>query len=84
MGFRTFNSYWDESYDAETDHCRRLIKIIQLIEQISQYSIKELNDLYTQMIPTLEHNYINMLKISRSEGMEPVLRTWTDSSIGIF
>ena len=84
MGFKTFSDYWDESYDTETDHCRRLIKIIQLIEQISEYSIKECNDLYTEMIPTLEHNYINMLKISRSGGIEPILRTWTDSSIGLF
>lgn len=56
MGYKTFSDYWDESYDSELDHTRRLAKIFKLIDHIDSMTIDELHDLYNSMRPVLEHN----------------------------
>ena len=60
LGFKTFEKYWDESYDQEENHEKRLIKIFQLINEISKKSIDELTDLHHELSPILEHNYNNI------------------------
>jgi len=37
MGFKTFDQYWDESYDLEKDHVKRLTMIMNLVESISNW-----------------------------------------------
>jgi hypothetical protein len=59
-GFKTFSNYWDESYDNETDHQKRFIKIFEVIEYIDSLSIKEIRKMYADMKDILQHNY-NML-----------------------
>lgn len=54
MGFKTFDKFWDESYDEEIDHAERLLKIIDLCQEISSwdenykvkftYDVKEIID----------------------------------------
>lgn len=56
-GFKTFDKFWDESYDAETDHQKRFIKIFQVIEFINRLDINECQDLYEEMSDILLHNY---------------------------
>ena len=56
-GVKTFDKWWDESYDQELNHEKRLIKILKLIDYIDSFSIDELRDMYQEMIPILEHNY---------------------------
>jgi hypothetical protein len=56
LGFMTFNSIWDESYDCEKNAQKRMLKIYDLIEEIDQYSIIELQNLYKKIQPILEHN----------------------------
>lgn len=56
MGFKTFNDFWDESYDNELDHGERLAKIFDLIDHILAMSNEEQRQLYEQMIPVLTHN----------------------------
>lgn len=56
FGFKTFSQWWDESYDEETDSERRLQKIIQLVEEISNWSWDKKYKIYDEMIPTLIHN----------------------------
>jgi hypothetical protein len=56
-GFQTFSDFWDESYDTETNHETRLLKIFQLIDYIDSKSIQELRDMYNQMLPIIEHNW---------------------------
>jgi len=84
MGFHTFGNWWDESYDRETDHMRRLICILDLIQEIDSYSIEQLNNMYSEMIPVLQHNHAHMVKISRDGTMMPTVRDWTDNTIGLF
>jgi hypothetical protein len=56
MGFKTFNEFWDESYDDELDHGERLAKIFKLIDTLFAMSNQEQRDLYDELVPILEHN----------------------------
>jgi hypothetical protein len=56
FGYRTFDEFWDESYDNEMDHGERMAKIFEVIEYINNKTIDELREIYVQMIPILEHN----------------------------
>ena len=55
-GYKTFEEFWDESYDTETHHGFRLAKIFKVIDKINAMSIEELKKLYIQMTPILKHN----------------------------
>ena len=56
-GFKTFSEFWDESYDNETDHQKRFIKIFEIIDYIESLSIEECKDMYVRMDEILKHNY---------------------------
>lgn len=56
LGFKTFNDFWDESYDDELDHGERLAKIFDLLEITVNSSVDELRELYDRMRPILVHN----------------------------
>lgn len=55
-GFKTFSDYWDESYDQEEDHEKRLVKIFDLIDFINNKSTEELREIYRDMQLILNHN----------------------------
>jgi len=61
FGFKTFDRWWDESYDLEEDHEKRLMKIFDVIDFINNKSLEELKIIYQEMEETLEHN-INVIK----------------------
>jgi len=56
-GYKTFNEFWDESYDKCENHSERLMKIFDLIDYIDSKSIDELHEIYGQMMSILKHNY---------------------------
>lgn len=56
LGFKTFDRWWDESYDDEVDENRRLDKIINLVESLCKKDTIELQNMYKEMIPVLKHN----------------------------
>ena len=56
MGFKTFNKFWNENYDGFADG-NRYAKILDLIDQLSKLSVNELNGMYQEMQPILDHNY---------------------------
>lgn len=58
QGYKTFSEFWDESYDEETNHEKRLLKIIKLIFDINKKSIDELKEIYSKMEEILDHNNI--------------------------
>lgn len=37
LGFTTYNEFWDESYDCELDHYKRIDKIIDLCQQLETF-----------------------------------------------
>lgn len=57
FGFLTFSEFWDESYDDEPDHGIRMIKILQIIDQLNNLPINELSVIYNKMLPIIEHNF---------------------------
>ena len=55
-GFKTFNQWWDESYDDEPDDWKRLQMIMNLVLKLSDYDEKDLLHMYQDMKETLQHN----------------------------
>lgn len=62
LGFRTFDEFWDESYDTINDPDERMARISDIIAQIGQWSNEQILDFRRRVKPILEHNY-NQLKI---------------------
>ena len=56
FGFKTFDRWWSEAYDVEKDSDRRLQMIIELAEEISNWSWPKKYRVYNEMVPTLIHN----------------------------
>jgi hypothetical protein len=57
MGFLTFERWFDESYDEETDDNKRLIKITDEVKRLSELSFEQWDIMLEEMSPVLEHNY---------------------------
>lgn len=66
FGFKTFNRWWDESYDAEENHQTRLIKIFNIIDRLQSLSLDQLNLIYHEMQEILEHNYSVLLDFTKN------------------
>jgi len=56
LGFKTFDKWWDESYDDEEDDWKRLIKVYSLIESLLSKSDEELRLMLHEMKEILEYN----------------------------
>ena len=54
IGFKTFGSYFDESYDLENDQNKKIDKIVSLCKDLKT---KDWNDIYCQTIALRQHNY---------------------------
>jgi hypothetical protein len=61
LGFKTFDQWWDESYDQELDHTERMKKIFDLIDMIGNKPINDLQTIYNEMSGIFDHN-IEVLK----------------------
>lgn len=67
LGYKTFDTLWDESYDEEFDCHKRMEKIVQLVEDLHyKYTTEQLFDLIEENKYILEHNY-NLLMERRPE-----------------
>lgn len=67
LGFRTFPSHIDESYDEEPNAVLRLQKIHKEIQRLCAMSKQELHDWYWSTEEILLHNHEHMLKYHRSD-----------------
>lgn len=56
-GFKTFNPWWDESYDAIQDPIQRLEAVVKIINDISAMSNEDLEAMLRGMKYVLDHNY---------------------------
>ena len=63
LGFKTFDSIWDESYDQEQDPVQRLIKLKELILTINNFSQDQLLEAQHKIKPIVEHNYQHLLTV---------------------
>jgi hypothetical protein len=55
-GYKTFDRWWDESYDLDLDSNTRYNKVWKLFTYINSLSKEELSEILTEMQPILEHN----------------------------
>ena len=63
LGFKTFNNYWSEDYD-NYNGIYRAQKIVEILEQLSNKPLDELKDMYSDMLPILEHNKSRMKELT--------------------
>jgi len=68
LGFKTFDTFWDESYDVEEDHMLRYQKVCDTIDSINNYSIDECKMLYSKLSHIVEHNFDILLKLQTHLG----------------
>lgn len=67
MGFKTFDQFWDESYDSETDHTIRFLKITQQVRKIAEWTQEELNQFVIDVQPILEFNRAHLKTMKNIE-----------------
>ena len=56
-GYRTFDKWWDESYDTTENHLLRFKKIVDIIDWIESRTHDELYEMHQDMEKVLEHNF---------------------------
>ena len=56
-GFKTFNTWWDESYDNIENDIDRMHAIGHTLKQICSYSLPELEEMLKDMEETLNYNH---------------------------
>ena len=56
FGFKTFNDFWDESYDLDSTFKDRILKVSKIIEDICVKDLHTLRSMLDDMRPILEHN----------------------------
>lgn len=59
-GFLTFGDFWDESYDQEWDHTKRLEMIFDLLLEINSWPIDRCISTYDAMLKVIFHNYMKI------------------------
>jgi hypothetical protein len=74
LGYKTFDRWWDESYDSDLDLKQRFHKIVKVIEQISDLNINQLMKLKNEMREVLIHNYLNFFRVNQMEELFRTLR----------
>jgi hypothetical protein len=56
-GFQTFDGIFDESYDEETDDIQRVEKVVKLLKDLDNLSVRERQQIHRACLPQVEHNY---------------------------
>jgi hypothetical protein len=56
LGFKTFNKWWDESYDEIENGWERFDAVLQLVKELSEKTNEELLEMYVEMKDVLQHN----------------------------
>lgn len=56
LGYKTFDKWWDESYDECDNFVDRIDKIINILVDLSKKSTEELDSIKLEMFDVLKHN----------------------------
>lgn len=67
FGFKTFDKWWDESYDLIQDDYERLRKILELVKSINELPFEKLYEMQNEMKDILIHNYELYCKFKNRE-----------------
>jgi len=79
-GFKTFDKWWDESYDNETDLDIRLEKITKVLEQIVSWDFDKCLSITNEMEEILIHNYKKVMNNEELFKLYVTLQTNTKST----
>jgi len=63
LGFKTFNSLWDESYDEVRNPLDRFYMATNIINELCQKTDEEWLELQEKALPILKHNQNKMLEL---------------------
>ena len=63
LGFKTFDRWWSEGYCDDPLHWQYK-EIVDIVDNLSSKSVIEIKQMYTEMIPVLEHNFNRMLELT--------------------
>ena len=77
LGYKTFDKWWDESYDTELDIDKRFKKIVIILEQISEWDMDMCFEIKKEMQEVLIHNYKNMFENIEIYNLFNILKTGT-------
>jgi hypothetical protein len=66
LGFKTFSSYWDESYDTEPAHYN-LVSMRQTIDYLGTLQISDLQQMWQHMLPLLDHNLQRFMDLTNDD-----------------
>lgn len=72
LGFKTFSEFWDESYDDIADPVERMKAIMNVIEQIGQWTPEQILDFKRRVQPILDHNYIVIRTASTKRAVDKI------------
>jgi hypothetical protein len=70
LGFRTFGQWWDESYDQDVDLDNGKVSIRNIqrtLKRLGSLTKEELEAMYIDMQPTLDHNYNTFMNLTEQE-----------------
>lgn len=77
IGYRSFATMFDESYDNETNPAKRLKMILKEVEKFTRLSIKDKKTLLASQKNILKHNHINLVnrcKIQYAESLTKIIK----------
>ena len=77
LGFKTFDKWWDESYDNEIDFEKRMQKITKVLEEIASWDLNKCMEVRKEMREILIHNYNQMLDKNEIVKFYSVIKTDT-------
>lgn len=70
IGYKTFDRWWDESYDNEPDRDKRSIMIANELLKLKSKSIEELKVIRNEMVDIINHNKENYNKVYQEKYSE--------------
>lgn len=66
LGFRTFDAWWDEGYSEDHPEVQ-IVAMLENIDRLAVMSHSELESMYRDMQPTLEHNFQTLLSLQEAD-----------------
>jgi hypothetical protein len=70
LGFKTFDRWWDESYDQILDNEQRLLAVVKIIEHIYSQPTEALHNLCDEMQDVLEYNFYHHVNNFKSQQLD--------------
>jgi hypothetical protein len=74
-GFKTFDKWWDESYDTELDFNSRFEKITKVLQEIASWDFDKCHQMTIQMEEIFIHNYKQLLTTDELYRIYSLLQT---------